>query len=267
MAKVNGWAGKHKRLSGIVLEMILIYLTDIQNSKMKLTITTVLCLVAGILSVVAQSKETTPRTANSPAAKDPSLIPVKDDPKLPRVLLIGDSISMGYTVPVRELLKGKANVHRIPENGGPTTNGLAKLQLWLGDGKWNVIHFNFGLHDLKLITAGQRRLTPEAYEKNLRELVRQLKVTKAKLIWANTTPVPGPASKLGRITDDVPVYNAVAAKIMEENGIPTDDLYGYALPQLSKIQRPENVHYTKEGYDALAEKVAASIEAVLPKGK
>ena len=234
---------------------------------MKFTITTILCLAACILSGGAQPKETTPRKANPPAPIDPSLIPVNDNPKLPRVLLIGDSISMGYTVPVRDLLKGQANVHRIPENGGPTTNGLAKLPMWLGDGQWDVIHFNFGLHDLKLIVAGQRRLTPEAYEKNLRELVGQLKATKAKLIWASTTPVPGPAGKLGRITEDVPVYNAVAASIMEENGIPTDDLYGFALPQLSKIQRPENVHYTKEGYEALAGKVAASIEVALPKRK
>ena len=110
-------------------------------------------------------------------------------------------------------------------------------------------------------------MTPEEYGKNLREIVQQLKATKAKLIWANTTPVPGPAKKLGRITDDVPVYNAVAAKIMEENKIPTDDLYSFALPQLSKIQRPENVHYTDEGYEILAKKVAESIEAALTKTK
>jgi acyl-CoA thioesterase-1 len=172
---------------------------------------------------------------------------------------------MGYTVPVQRLLKGKANVHRIPENGGPTTNGLAKLEKWLGKGKWTIIHFNFGLHDLKLIAAGQRRITPDEYERNLREIVRRLKSSRAKLIWANTTPVPPPANKLGRITDDVPVYNAIAAKIMGENRIPTDDLYEFALPQLSKIQRPENVHFTTEGYETLAGQVAQSIEKVLGK--
>ena len=51
--------------------------------------------------------------------------PVTDDPKLPRVLLIGDSISIGYTLPTRDFLKGKVNLHRIPTNGGPTTRGLA----------------------------------------------------------------------------------------------------------------------------------------------
>ena len=123
------------------------------------------------------------------------------------------------------------------------------------------------MHDLKLVAPGQRRLTVEQYETNLRELVRQLKATKAKLIWANTTPVPGPASKLGRITEDVPIYNAAAAKVMEENKIITNDLYAFALPQLSRIQRPENVHYSEGGYGVLAEKVAASIETMLPKRK
>src|SRR5712692_6887545 len=83
---------------------------------------------------------------------------VPDVPGLPRVLLIGDSISIGYTVPTRHLLTGKANVHRIPANGGPTTNGLANLDAWLGHGKWDVIHFNWGLHDLKTGEGGKRQV-------------------------------------------------------------------------------------------------------------
>ena len=63
---------------------------------------------------------------------------VQDDQKLPRVLIIGDSISRGYTLPLRKALAGKANVHRAPENCGPTANGLKKLPIWLGNGKWEV---------------------------------------------------------------------------------------------------------------------------------
>ena len=219
-------------------------------------------ILAALTTAVAQSNSVPP--PKSPAARDPSLTPIKDVPGLPRVLLIGDSISMGYTVPVRKLLEGKANVHRIMENGGPTTNGLAKLNLWLGDSKWDVIHFNFGLHDLKLITAGRRRITVPEYEKNLEEIVTRLKTTGAKLIWATTTPVPGPASKLARITEDVPLYNAAAQRVMQKNHVPIDDLYTFALPRLAEIQRPENVHYTDAGYEVLAKQVAASIEAELP---
>lgn len=232
---------------------------------MKFTIIASL-LLGCVLSSFAQPTQKL-QTTNQPV-KDPAFDQVTDIPKLPRILLIGDSISMGYTVPVRKLLKDKANVHRIPENGGPTSNGLAKMKVWLGASRWDVIHFNFGLHDLRLVTPGKQRIPPEAYEKNLRELVRQLQETKAKLIWATTTPVPpGPFSTLGRATEDVPIYNAVAAKVMEENGIVIDDLYAFALPQLSKIQKPVNVHYTEGGYDVLAKKVAASIESFLPKSK
>src|SRR2546430_2696439 len=89
--------------------------------------------------------------AQQRAAKKPdaAMAEITDDPKLPRVLLIGDSISIGYTIPTRELLKGKANLHRIPANGGSTKDGLANIDKWLGTGKWDVIHFNWGLHDLK----------------------------------------------------------------------------------------------------------------------
>jgi len=87
---------------------------------------------------------------------NPALQDVPDTPGLPRILLIGDSISIGYTIPAREQLQGTANVHRIPENGGPTTNGLKQLDAWLGSGKWDVIHFNWGLHDLKIGEDGAR---------------------------------------------------------------------------------------------------------------
>src|SRR3954467_10868139 len=96
---------------------------------------------------------TTNELAQTKPAANPAFAKVQDDPNLPRVLLIGDSISMGYTLPVREMLKGKANVHRPPANCGPTERGLDQLDKWLGDGKWDVIHFNFGLHDLKYLDA------------------------------------------------------------------------------------------------------------------
>ena len=82
---------------------------------------------------------------------DPALVPITDDPQLPRILLIGDSISMGYTPLVREAFAGKANVHHPPENCEDTGRGLAHLDDWLGEKKWDVIHFNFGLHDLKYV--------------------------------------------------------------------------------------------------------------------
>jgi lysophospholipase L1-like esterase len=220
-------------------------------------------LLGFIVSGFTQPKQVTPKTPAKAVAQDPAFEPATDDPKLPRILLIGDSISMGYTVPVRNLLQGKANAHRIPENGGPTTSGLANLKKWLGEGQWDVIHFNWGLHDLKIMSDGKHQVSAEAYEKNLRELVRRLKATGATLIWASTTPVPEGKLNPPRANADVLAYNAIAKKIMEENQIPTDDLYSVALPQLSRIQRPENVHFTSEGSEVLAKEVTASIASAL----
>jgi lysophospholipase L1-like esterase len=204
---------------------------------------------------------------DSPRKKtDPALAPFSDDPSLPRVLLIGDSISMGYTLPVRTALKGKANVHRPSENCGPTTRGLEELDHWLGKGRWDVIHFNFGLHDLKLVD-GKHLVSPEDYEKNLRAIVKRLQQTGATLIWCSTTPVPDKTSNPPRSNDDVLAYNAVAKKVMEENRIPIDNLYEFALPRLKKIQRPANVHYTAKGYQVMAGHVAEDIGKALEQRK
>jgi acyl-CoA thioesterase-1 len=190
------------------------------------------------------------------ASKDPAFAAVKDEANLPRVLLIGDSISIGYTLPVRELLKGKANVHRIMENGGPTSNGVAKIDKWLSAGKWDVIHFNWGLHDIKVMD-GKHQVGIEDYEKNLRALVAKMKATGAALVWCATTPVPEGKLNPLRVPADVVAFNAVAKKVMDEAGVAIDDLYAFALPKLKEIQMKENVHFTKEGSKALEGALAA----------
>ncbi len=196
-------------------------------------------------------------------ADNPAFKRAEEVPGRLRVLLIGDSISIGYTIPVRELLRGEATVQRIPTNGGPTIEGLAHIDEWLGGEKWDVIHFNWGLHDLKIMEGGKHQVPLDAYEDNLKRLVARLKNTGAKLIWAATTPVPpGKLSPL-RSPEDVLKFNAAAARVMRENGIPTDDLYAFAMPRLAEIQLKENVHYTPAGYEALAGEVAASIRKQL----
>ncbi|MBI1353473.1 MAG: SGNH/GDSL hydrolase family protein [Acidobacteria bacterium] len=208
-----------------------------------------LVLPLGILSLWAQD--------------NPAYRKVVDNPALPRVLLIGDSISVGYTVPTQDLLKGVANVHRIPENGGPTIKGLEKIDEWLGSSKWDVIHFNWGLHDLKFMDDGKHQVALADYERNLETLTKRLEKTGAKLIWASTTPVPSAKVSPPRKDSDVVAYNQAAARVMQRHGIPTDDLYGLAKPILGMIQRPANVHYTPEGSKDLAEQVVASIRKQL----
>ncbi len=206
----------------------------------------------------------------APAAKakrlpNPAMDPIQDVAGLPRVLLIGDSISIGYTLPVRKLLEGKANVHRIPTNGGPTKNGVANIAKWLGTSKWDVIHFNWGIHDLKYMPDGKRQVEPADYEANLRSLVATLKATGAKLIWATTTPIPdgelNPPRKFGQVKE----YNDIAARVMAENGVAIDDLNARITPQLATMQNPRDVHYTSAGSDYLAKQVAEEIGKALTK--
>jgi acyl-CoA thioesterase-1 len=203
--------------------------------------------------------------------------PATDDPKLPRVMIIGDSISVGYTDEVRRLLTGKANVHRVAGNAGPSSSGVQKLAEWLAptNGTWDVIHFNFGLHDLKLGTSGKdnqpyatsdgHQVSLEDYEKNLTQIVAKFKTTGAALIWCSTTPVPAGKVDPPRQPEDVKKYNEAARQVMIKNGVAIDDLFATALPRLADIQMPHNVHYTKEGYAELAKQVAASIEEALKK--
>jgi len=65
------------------------------------------------------------------------------------VLVIGDSISVGYTPVVTTLLAGKADVKHNEGNAAHTNNGVAKLEEWLGETNWTGIPFKFGLHGWK----------------------------------------------------------------------------------------------------------------------
>jgi acyl-CoA thioesterase-1 len=193
----------------------------------------------------------------------PAFAPTVDQPGLPRVLLIGDSISIGYTVTVRNILAGKANVHRIPENGADTANGLKNIDTWLGDTHWDVIHFNWGLHDLKMTPAGGRQIPVESYEKNLATLVARLRKTGAKLIWATTTPVPEGKLSPPRQPADVERYNGAAARVMKANEIVSDDLHATVLPRMAEVQLPANVHFNSSGWELLGRQVASAIEIAL----
>lgn len=202
----------------------------------------------------------------------------EEDPELPSVLLIGDSISIGYTVPVRRILAGKVNVYRIPGNGKFAANGVANLPKWLGDKKWDLIHFNWGLWDLcyrhpDSKTQGHRdkvngtiTATPEQYRKSLEQAVAILKKSGARLVWCNTTPVPD--GEAGRKKGDDLIYNAIAAEVMKDNGIVINDLHSHALKVLPEIQTKQgDVHFNGKGNKHLASKVAAVILEQLESGQ
>jgi acyl-CoA thioesterase-1 len=232
-----------------------------------------LILLLSALGCLAGASAAEKKKAAGPKTRAPSpvLAPVTDVAGLPRVLLIGDSISMGYTLPVRARLAGRANVHRPPENSGDTARGVASLDKWLGTGKWDVVHFNFGLHDLKYLNAAGQLAPPDQgkqvhslaqYEANLRKIVARLQQTGAKLVYATTTPVP--PGTTGRVADDAVPYNAVATRVMKELGVAINDLHAFVVPRIAELQRPANVHFTDTGSARLADVVVGQIAPLLP---
>lgn len=195
-----------------------------------------------------------------------------------RVLLLGDSISIGYTDEVRELLAGEAVVLRpmrpdgtSAENCQGTTHGVANVERWLAadGGDWDVIHYNFGLHDLKRVQpdtgansndpSHPHQASPSTYEEQLGAIAAALRATGARLVFATTTPVPEGGVRPHRDPADVEVYNAIGERIAAEVGAEVDDLYAFCLPRLAEIQQPVNVHFKPEGSSLLAAEVAAAI--------
>ena len=172
---------------------------------------------------------------------------VLDDPALPRVLLIGDSISHMYTDAVRKLMKGKANVHRAPANCGPTDTGLRAIDDWLDETsnkRWDIIHFNFGIHD--------RKKTAKAYAANLEKLVARLKNSGAVLVWARTTPFANDPNASAQCT----LLNETADAVMTRHGIKINDLYSTVAADLEKYISADKVHFNQHGVKVQAEQVA-----------
>lgn len=196
---------------------------------------------------------------------------------LPKVLIIGDSISLGYTPLVIRQLKGRAVVSHSPGNSQHTGTGLARIDRWLGDGDWDVIHFNWGLWDLcyrhpesrvqghRDKVRGTLTTSLEQYEKNLDELTSRLAKTGAALIWASTTVVP--EGEAGRKVGDDLKYNAAAERVMRKHGVRIND-----LNRLTRTFKPEtftapgNVHFTTAGSELLASQVSEAILAALKPG-
>jgi acyl-CoA thioesterase-1 len=258
------------------------------------------------ISPGSQNLEPDSKNARPLKPLDPGLAQVADVPGLPRVLIIGDSISMGYTPPVRAKLDGKANIHHPPMNCGDSQRALDKadrhaqtgpdnLEKWLGKDHWDVILFNFGLHDLKYTDGKGRYISPEdggirdtppsPYAKNLQEIAARLQKTGAKVVFVTTTPVPPGCT--GRVAGDEKIYNEVALGVMKPLNIPVADLCGFvvekqrdlpprpaneapksgehhAISRPGEIQLPFNVHFTPEGYDQLADIIVSSIQKSLP---
>jgi hypothetical protein len=180
------------------------------------------------------------------------------DTKLPRVLLVGDSISNGYASHVTGLLQGQANVDLLATSKSVCDPAFV-LELTLAtDGyKHAVIHFNNGLHGW--------HLTDAQYEAGLRRMVAKLRELspQAKLVWgSSTSAVTLPDKQLdSKANATVLRRNEIAARVMTELGIPIDDLYAAIVDHCD--WHSDSLHFNAEGYAALAASVVKSVTPFL----
>ena len=184
---------------------------------------------------------------------------VKDQP---RVLLIGDSITRAYYKTVEDKLKGKAVVCRLATSKSLGDPGLLdEVKLVLGQAKFDVVHFNNGMHGWGY--------TEDEYAKAIPELVALIRkaAPEAKLIWGSTTPVrvSGKIDQIDPKTDRVKVRNQAAAELMEKEKIVINDLFTLVADKPDLFSQ-DGVHMNPKGSTALGEQVAAQVLKLLGGG-
>jgi lysophospholipase L1-like esterase len=193
---------------------------------------------------------------------------------LPKVVLLGDSIRLGYTPYVEKQLAGQAVVISPKANGGDSGRVLKNLEEWAIREQPAVVHFNCGIHDTKKSkTTGKFQVPPDEYAANLRNIVGRLRrETKAVVIFALTTPVDDARAAQGRQKVDYELleasaaqYNEIARGVMKELDVPVNDLraaLGNAEEQ-KRLQGGDGIHFTTAGSEKLGTAVAAAIRGQL----
>jgi hypothetical protein len=181
------------------------------------------------------------------------------DPKLPRVLLMGDSILNGYLPGVTKALEGKAYIDAWVT---PTSQGDKSLPRQIAEvcaqGPYDVIHFNLGLHGWQ-----KGRIPDGQFEALTHVMVQAFKqqAPKAKLIWASTTPVTAqdhPGELDAEINPTIVEHNAMAAKVMKDEAVPVDDL-GTLMMQHLDLARGDRFHWKPEGTALLVKQVSETL--------
>ena len=185
-------------------------------------------------------------------------------PDLPKVVLIGDSIRLGYAPSVIQRLAGVAAAVSPAQNGGDSARVLAHVDERVVREQPDVVHLNCGLHDLKRSRdTGAYQVPLEAYEANLREIVRRIRAdSQAALVFATTTPIDDARhaqrkADFDRLEADVQRYNAVARRVMSDLDVPVHDLHWVVEDGGAEtLLGHDGTHYTDDGYERLAEAVA-----------
>lgn len=194
----------------------------------------------------------------------PTAVIAQSKAEPPKVVLVGDSIRMGYAPSVTKRLDGQSIVVSHKENGGDSATVLKNLDAWVIKEQPVLVHLNCGLHDLKKDKkTGKYQVSLDEYEANLRKIIECIrKETNAVLVFAATTPIVDELhAKRGagfdRFEADVKRYNAKAQSVMAELNVPIHDLHRLVHHSgASELLGKDGTHYTPAGYERLGEAVA-----------
>ncbi len=175
--------------------------------------------------------------------------------KLPRILLIGDSICKGYQREVKKELKGIAYTSYYATSKCVTDSTyLRELAFILDEYDYAVIQFNNGLHSLNK--------DPEKWEAGLRKAIKLIreKEKNAKIIWASSTPV-----KIPKYMEKVKILNKTALRVIKENNIPVNDLFTLMSGHMNEDIWSDQVHYNVKGKVIQGKQIAELIKKALRK--
>ena len=192
-----------------------------------------------------------------------------------RVLLLGDSIRMGYDKKVRALLQDEYEVIFSEEDNGR----FAAYTLWQANqffknyGHFDLVHWNNGYWDMNVEAPMTEAIHPlEEYVNYLKRIIRLIRQNGAQIVFATTTPIyesgeakdnTGTEASINYSNDWVVTYNAAACELMKEENIPVNDLYSLCLKGPKYYKSEDMLHLTEEGYLEIAKQTAEYIRRMI----
>jgi len=228
--------------------------------------------------LMAKTKIEPLRASDPPANGQPAL-----DGSLPRVLLIGDSIRVGYQEFVRRELAGTADVRSNQVAAGNSRYFLAYLAAWLQQHQPHVVHVNAGLHDVRRsFETGTLLVPPQEYRRNIHEITRLIRGSEirdsrpegvtAQVIWATTTPIDeSKHTATHRLLGDflrrsvnITSYNATLGQLGADLRFAVNDLHQVVTDAgANTIHTDDGYHFTAAGCALLAAAVARAVRRYL----
>ena len=189
-----------------------------------------------------------------------------------KIVLIGDSIRLGYEAYVRTAFRDVAEVYAPTENCRFAHYVFRYLHEWKSLGTWpsdvDVVHWNAGLWDVIHFFGDEAQTAPASYAEVIARIDRRLRVLfpKAKMIFATSTSVDEEAYKAAsykRSNAEIAAYNRLALEALADTDTVIDDLYPLTLT-LPSSARSDLTHFNNdEGCRYLGSWVTASIARVL----